>query len=104
MKNAYELLCEKETDILRVRQEIEALRLSFRCSSTSDIKLTMRLQNCRHPILRGLELLERNSGRGESFRVLGVLREGNEGHETGQVSFSRLGITLEWLLATPVPD
>ena len=26
MKNAYELLCEKETDILRVRQEIEALR------------------------------------------------------------------------------
>jgi hypothetical protein len=41
-----------------------------RCSSTTDIKLTMRLQNCRHPILRRLELLERNSGRGESFWVV----------------------------------
>jgi hypothetical protein len=35
----------------------------------------MRLQNCRRPILRGLELPERNSGNGESFWVVSVLHE-----------------------------
>ena len=69
-----------------------------RCSSTTDIKLTMRLQNCRHPILRRLELLERNSGRGESFWVVGVLHECAEDYETGQTKFSRFGIKFFGLI------
>jgi hypothetical protein len=52
MKDAYELLQEKESVILQLRQEIDSFAVSFLCCPTTDIKLTMRLQNCRHPILR----------------------------------------------------
>jgi hypothetical protein len=54
-------------------KKLKRSAVSFRCSSMTRIKRTMRLQNCRHPILQGLELLETNFGHGESFWAVGVL-------------------------------
>jgi hypothetical protein len=84
MKDACELLREKEAGVVRLQQEIEALRCVIPLLLDERYEADDETSELQAPNSRGLELLERNSGCGESFLVLGVLREGNEGHETGQ--------------------
>ena len=78
MKDAYELLREKETVIVRLRQEIEALRCVIPLLLDDRHQADDETSELQAPILRGPELLETNSGRGGSFWVIGVLHECTE--------------------------
>jgi hypothetical protein len=49
VKDVNVVLREKELDIVRVRNEIEALRSAIPCSSTTDPWMTMKRRNCSRP-------------------------------------------------------